>query len=616
MPEIPVNPKILIFAAMADRLTYLSELVAALPHLPGVYRFLNDEGTVIYVGKAKDLRKRVAQYFTARSNDNGKTRVLVSKIADIKHTIVPTEADALLLENNLIKELQPRYNVLLKDDKTYPWICIKNEHFPRVFSTRRVVKDGSKYFGPYTSGVMMHVMLDLIRQLYPLRTCNLNLSPELIAKGKYRVCLEYHIGRCKGPCVEKQDETEYNENINAIIAVIKGQLNEVAELLRDNMQKAAADYKFEEAQKFKDRLDMLKRYQSKSVIVTPGLSNIDVFTLIPEGNEAFCNFLRVIQGAVVQSHTVELRLGIEEEKEALLSYFIAEMYERLGGLSKELIVPFLPDQELPDLHYTVPQRGDKVKLLELSERNCRLYKLERLKQLEKTNPERHAERILNTLKKELNLQDLPVHIECFDNSNLQGTNAVSACVVFKNAKPSKKDYRHFNVKTVVGANDYATMVVVITRRYSRMLAEGEALPQLIVIDGGKGQLNVALEVLQSLGIEGQIAVVGLAERMEEIYFPGDPVPLFLDKNSESLRLLMHLRDEAHRFGITHHRNKRSAALIVTELTNIEGVGQKTADKLLTKFRSVARIKTASLDELSAVVGKKTAKTIFDYFEKT
>ncbi|MDR0295833.1 MAG: excinuclease ABC subunit UvrC [Prevotellaceae bacterium] len=549
---------------MSERLTYLSELVAALPHLPGVYRFLNAEETVIYVGKAKNLRKRVTQYFGSRSNDNGKLRVLMSKIADIKHTVVPTEADALLLENNLIKELQPRYNVMLKDDKTFPWICIKNETFPRIVSTRRVVKDDSKYFGPYASVPMMRLLLGLIRQLYPLRTCNLNLNPKLIAKGKYKLCLEYHIGRCKGPCVGKQDEADYNINIEAIVAIIKGQLNEVSELLRNNMQQAATEHRFEEAQKFKEQLEKLKHYQSKSIVVPSGISNVDVFTVIPDGNEAFCNFLRVVQGAVVQLHTVELRLGIEEEKEALLNYFIAEMHERLGGLSKELIVPFLPEYELPNLHYIIPQRGDKMKLLELGERNCRLYKLERLKQLEKTNSKHHSERILNTLKKDLNLQDLPVHIECFDNSNLQGTNAVSACVVFKDAKPSKKDYRHFNVKTVKGINDYATMIEVITRRYTRILAEGGSLPQLIVVDGGKAQLNAALEVLQNLGIAGQVALVALAERMEEIYLPGDPVPLFLDKNSESLRLLMQLRDEAHRFSITHHRNKRSAALIPKE----------------------------------------------------
>jgi excinuclease ABC subunit C len=594
--------------------THITELVANLPHLPGVYRFLNAEGTVIYVGKAKDLRKRVSQYFTAKRYETRKLLHLVSKIADIKHTVVPTESDALLLENNLIKKLQPRYNVLLKDDKTYPWICIKNESFPRVFPTRRITKDGSKYFGPYTSVTMMKIMLDLIKQLYPLRTCTFSLSPESIAKKKYKVCLDYHIGRCKGPCTGKQSKEEYLENINAIAAIIKGHLAEVSELLQENMKRAAAEYRFEDAQKYKDRLEMLKRYQSKSVIVTPSISNVDVFTVIMGQDEAFCNFFRVVQGAVNQSHTVELRLRIEEDKESLLSYFIAEMYERLGGLSKELIVPFLPDQELPDITYTIPQRGDKMRLLELSERNCKLYKLERLRHLEKANPERHAERILTTLKHDLNLQDLPRHIECFDNSNLQGTNAVSSCVVFKNARPSKKDYRHFNVKTVTGANDYATMTEVVTRRYQRLLEDSQPLPQLIVIDGGKGQLGAALEALQSLNLEKQIAIVGLAKRMEELYFPGDPVPLFLDKNSESLRLLMYLRDEAHRFGITHHRSKRMVSLISTELTSITGIGEKTAEKLLSKFRSVAQIKETRQEELEAVVGKKTAKIIRNYFD--
>ncbi len=594
--------------------SHISELVARLPHSPGVYRFLNTEGTVIYVGKAKDLRKRVSQYFMAKRNSDAKTRHLVNHIADIQHIIVATEADALLLENNLIKELQPRYNVLLKDDKTYPWICIKNEPFPRVFSTRRMVKDGSKYFGPYTSGVMLQLLLDLIRQLYPLRTCTLALSEENIAKKKFRVCLEYHIGRCKGPCEGKQGEAEYDENIEAIKHIIKGNIASVRALLQKQMKQAAAIYKFEEAQKLKERLAMLDRYQSKSVIVNPSISNVDVFSVLVDGNEAYCNFLRVVQGAVIQSHTVELRLGIEEEKEALLSYFIAEMHERLGELSKELIVRFLPDQELPDITYIVPQRGDKVKLLELSERNSRIFKLEKLKQLEKTNPERHAERILNTLKKDLNLQELPVHIECFDNSNLQGTNAVSACVVFKNAKPSKKDYRHFNVKTVVGANDYATMEEVITRRYQRLLAENQPLPQLVVVDGGKGQLSVAFATLTQLGLENKITLVGLAERLEEIYFVGDSVPLFLDKNSESLKLLMRLRDEAHRFGITHHRQKRSAALTGTQLTAIEGVGEKTAEKLLRHFHSVARIKAATLEEISVVVGKKTAAKLKEFLK--
>lgn len=601
---------------MATVSPHIMEQAANLPHSPGVYRFLNAAGVVIYVGKAKDLRKRVAQYFTARRYESKKLLHLVSKIADIQHIVVPTEADALLLENNLIKELQPRYNVLLKDDKTYPWICIKNEPFPRVFSTRRMLKDGSKYFGPYTSGGMLKVMLDLIRQLYPLRTCNHSLTPAALAKNRYRVCLEYHIGRCLGPCVHRQNEADYNTNINAITHIIKGHLSEVAELLRTQMQKAADSYRFEEAQTCKDRLDMLKRYQSKSVIVTPSISNVDVFTVLVDEDEAYCNFLRVVQGAVNQSHTVALRLGIEEDKEALLSYFIAEMHERLGELSKELIVPFLPDQELPDIVYVTPQRGDKVKLLELSERNCRLYKFERLRQLEKTNPERHAERVLSALQKDLQLPALPRHIECFDNSNLQGAHAVSSCVVFKEAKPSKRDYRHFNVKTVTGANDYATMTEAVSRRYSRMLAEGEALPQLVVIDGGKGQLHAAFDALRELHLEQKIALVGLAKRLEEIYFPGDSIPLFLDKNSESLRILMQLRDEAHRFGITHHRKKRMSAMVDTELTAIKGVGEKTAEKLLLELHSVARIKAASLAHLTTLVGDKTALAIKTHFEKT
>jgi excinuclease ABC subunit C len=601
---------------MATVSSHIVEQAANLPHAPGVYRFLNAAGTVIYVGKAKDLRKRVAQYFTARRQESKKLQRLVSQISGIQHIVVPTEADALLLENNLIKELQPRYNVLLKDDKTYPWLCIKNEPFPRVFTTRRVVKDGSKYFGPYTSASMLKVMLDLIRQLYPLRTCNLSLTPEALAKSRYKVCLEYHIGRCLGPCVQRQTEAGYNANINAITQIIKGRLSEVAELLRTQMQKAAGSYKFEEAQQYKDRLNMLKRYQSKSVIVTPSINNVDVFTVVLDGDEAYCNFLRVVQGAVNQSHTVALRLGIEEDREALLSYFIAEMHERLGELSKELVVPFLPDQELPNITYVVPQRGDKVKLLALSERNCRLYKLEKLRQLEKTNPERHTERVLGALQKDLRLPAPPRHIECFDNSNLQGTNAVSSCVVFRDAKPSKRDYRHFNVKTVTGANDYATMTEVVQRRYSRMRSEGEPLPQLVVIDGGKGQLHAALEALEALHIEHDIALVGLAKRLEEIYFPGDPVPLFLDKNSESLRVLMQLRDEAHRFGITHHRKKRTDAMLETELAAIKGVGAKTAEKLLLEYQSVARIKAAPLVHLANLVGKKVALAIKVHFGET
>ncbi|MDR3132609.1 MAG: excinuclease ABC subunit UvrC [Prevotellaceae bacterium] len=587
----------------------LTTIVNNLPHCPGVYRFLNEEGVVIYVGKAKDLRKRVSQYFVPQRQESAKIKHLVHKIADIQYTVVPTESDALLLENNLIKELQPRYNVLLKDDKTYPWICIKNEPFPRVFPTRRRIKDGSDYFGPYTSISMMKVLLELIRQLYPLRTCHCSLTPEAIAKGKYRACLDFHIGQCKAPCTGRQTAQDYAQNIEAIKAIIKGHLAEVRRLLQQQMRQAAEKYEFEEAQKIKERLTMLERYQAKSIIVNDRQSDVDAFSILVDGNEAYCNFLRVVQGAVVWLQTVELRMGIEEEREALLSYFIAEMLSRLGNLSKQLIVPFLPDQELSGTEYIVPQRGDKLKLLQLSERNGRLYRIEKLKQLEKTHPERHAEHIVATAQRDLNLPEQPVHIECFDNSNIQGAFPVSSCVVFRNARPSKKDYRHFNVQTVEGPDDFATMFEAVTRRYRRLVEENQPLPQLVVIDGGKGQLRAAFEALSGLGLERKITLVGLAKRLEEIYFVGDNVPLFLDKNSSTLRLLMQLRDEAHRFGITHHRARRSKALTATQLTTIDGVGEKTAEKLLIAFKSVARIKAATLEELQEVVGKKAAGKI-------
>jgi excinuclease ABC subunit C len=591
------------------------ELAKNLPHSPGVYRFLNSAGVVIYVGKAKDLRKRVMQYFVQRNDANAKLWHLVRKIADIQHIVVATESDALLLENNLIKELQPRYNVLLKDDKTYPWICIKNESFPRIVSTRRPVKDGSLYFGPYTSSTMIRMVVDIIRQLYPLRTCNLALSPEAIAKNKYKPCLDYHIGRCIAPCVGKQSKEEYDANIEAIKAIIKGNLSEVRTLLKQQMQAAAEAYEFETAQIFKERLSMLERYQVKSVIVNPLITNVDVFSLIVDGSVAYGNFLRVVQGAVTQSHTVELAMGIEEDREMLLGYFITEMFVRRGGLSPEIIVPFLPDHELTGVIYTVPKRGDKLKLLELSERNGKLYQLEKLQQLEKVHPERHTERVLSAVQCDLNLAEQPTHIECFDNSNIQGAFPVSSCVVFKNARPSKRDYRHFNVKTVEGPDDFATMYEVITRRYSRMLEEHESLPQLIVIDGGKGQLSAAFDALKALGLHNKITMVGLAKRLEEIYFVGDNVPLFLDKNSATLRLLMQLRDEAHRFGITHHRLRRSNALTVTQLTSIDGIGSITAQKLLIAFKSVARIKAATPADLHAAVGAKAAETIRDYFSE-
>ncbi|MDR3350186.1 MAG: excinuclease ABC subunit UvrC [Prevotellaceae bacterium] len=587
----------------------LTAILGNLPHYPGVYHFLNADGEVIYVGKAKDLRRRVAQYFMPGRHGSAKLQLLVSKIADIQYTAVPTESDALLLENNLIKKLQPRYNVLLKDDKTYPWICIKNEPFPRVFHTRRRVKDGSDYYGPYTSIGMMHVLLELIRQLYPLRTCRLSLTPEAIAKNKYRPCLDFHIGKCKAPCANRQTLREYMQNIEAIKAIIRGNLAEVRRLLQEQMRQSADRYEFEEAQKIKERIAMLERYQAKSVIVNTGLSDADVFSILVDGNEAYCNFLHVVQGAVVWLQTLELRMGIEEERESLLSYFIAEMLGRTGNLSRQLIVPFLPDQELPDTEYIVPKRGDKLKLLQLSERNGRLYRIEKLKQLEKLYPERHSERVLAAAQRDLRLPEPPVYIECFDNSNIQGAFPVSSCVVFRNAHPSKKDYRRFNVQTVEGPDDFATMFEVVTRRYSRLKKERLPLPQLAVIDGGKGQLHAAFDALAALGLEKKIALVGLAKRLEEIYFAGDSVPLYLDKNSTTLRLLMQLRDEAHRFGIAHHRSRRSKALIATQLTAIDGIGEKTAEKLLTAFKSVARIKAASLKELQAVAGKKIAEKI-------
>ena len=587
----------------------LAALVGALPHTPGVYRFLDASGTVIYVGKAKDLHKRVAQYFTSRSSESRKLWTLVNKIADVRHTVVPTETDALLLENILIKELQPRYNVLLKDDKTYPWICIKNEDFPRITVTRRIEKDGSHYYGPYPTGSMLKVLLELIRQLYPLRTCKLSLSPEAIAQKRYAPCLDYHIYRCKAPCIGMQTKAEYDENIEAVKSIIKGRLSEVRRLLQQQMQAAAAAYNFEEAQKIKERLAKLERYQAKSVIVNPQITDVDVFSIIVDGKSAYGNFLRVVQGAVTQTHTIEMTMGIEEEREALLSCFMAEIVGVVGALSRQALVPFLPDHTFEHTTYTIPKRGDKLKLLELSERNGRLFRLEKLKQLERTHPDRHVERVLAAVQRDLNLPAPPEHIECFDNSNIQGAFPVSSCVVFRQARPCKRDYRHFNVKTVEGADDFATMHEAVTRRYSRMLDEGEALPQLVVIDGGKGQLRAAYEALQALGLEREITLVGLAKRMEELYFVGDSVPLFLDKHSSTLRLLMQLRDEAHRFGVAHHRNRRSKALTATRLTAIDGVGRKTAEKLLIAFKSVARIREASHDELAAVVGTRIAAAV-------
>lgn len=591
----------------------LREKLDLLPHNPGVYQFVNADDKIIYVGKAKDLKKRVSSYFSSRAATNRKLQVMVSKIVDIRHIVVPTESDALLLENNLIKKLQPRYNVLLKDDKSYPWICIKNEPFPRVFSTRRLIRDGSKYFGPYTSVTMVHVLLDLIRQLYPLRTCSLPLTQANIEKCKYKVCLEYHIENCKGPCEGLQTKEDYDESIAMVTSILRGESNDVMQLLRRKMREAADNLEFEEAQRFKDKLDKLENYRAKSIIVSPSINNVDIFTILIVNNSAYANFLRVVRGAIVHAQNIEMKLGIDNEKEELLSMVIVEIFNRIGNLSPEIIVPFMPDQEMPGITYTIPKRGDKLKLLELSERNAKMYRMERLKQIEKTNPDKHAEHVLTLLKQDLHLDEMPYHIECFDNSNIQGTNPVAACVVFKNARPSKNDYRKFNIKTVEGPNDFASMEEIVYRRYSRLINEDRPLPQLIVIDGGKGQLHSAVNSLKKLDLYGKIPVIGLAKRLEEVYFPESSTPLLLDRNSESLKLLMHLRDEAHRFGITFHRNKRSANFIKSQLENIPGVGEKSVEKLLVHFKTTSKIKLASLDELKEIVGNKIAEIIYNYF---
>lgn len=583
-----------------------------LPNKPGIYQYYNAEGNIIYIGKAKNLKKRVTSYFT-KNHDNTKTTVLVKQIVDINTIIVNSEFEALLLENNLIKKYQPKYNVLLKDDKTYPWICIKKEPFPRVFSTRNLVKDGSEYFGPYASGKMMNTILDLIRQLYPLRNCHLNLSEENIKANKFKVCLEYHIGNCKAPCVGFQNEENYQKYIFDIKNIIKGNIHGVTKHLKTLMSDYAENLEFEKAQLLKEKIKTLENYQSKSVVVSPTINDVDVFSIISDEKDAFVNYLKVINGAIIQGHTIELKKKLDETDDELLQIGIIELRLRFKSQSKEIIVPFIPSIEGSELKFTVPQIGDKKHLLELSERNAKYYRLERKKQKENVNPTKHSDRILEQLQKDLRMPEKPVYIECFDNSNIQGTNAVAACVVFKDAKPSKKDYRHFNIKTVEGPNDFASMEEVIFRRYNRLVEENQPLPQLIIIDGGKGQLSSALKSIDKLNLRGKITIIGIAKKLEEIYFPNDSIPLYLNKKSESLKLIQFLRNEAHRFGITHHRNKHSKELIKSELSEVEGIGFKTAQELLWKFKSVARVKQASLKELEEVISKKRAKIVFEYF---
>lgn len=589
----------------------LKKIITTLSNKPGVYQYYNKENSIIYVGKAKNLKKRVSSYFT--KNQLGKTAILVKQIVDIKTIVVGSEIEALLLENNLIKKYQPKYNIMLKDDKTYPWICIKNERFPRVFPTRNIIKDGSHYFGPYASVKMMNTVLGLIRDLYPLRSCNYNLSKKNIIDQKFKVCLEYHIGNCKAPCIDAQTEDNYDISITHIKSIIKGNINSVTKHLKPLMKEYSKNLAFEKAQLLKERIELLEKYQSKSVVVSPTINDVDVFSIISDKKYGYVNYLKVINGSIIQGHTIELKKKLEESDDALLQIGIAELRQRFESNSKEVIVPFKPDLEDDLIRFLVPQRGDKKKLLELSERNAKYYRLERNKQKSATSPTRHSDRILEKMQKDLRMLEKPTHIECFDNSNIQGTNPVAACVVFKDAKPSKRDYRHFNIKTVEGPDDFASMEEVIYRRYKRLLGEKEPLPQLIIIDGGKGQLSSSLKSLDKLKLRGKITIIGVAKKLEEIYFPEDSIPLYLNKKSESLKLIQYLRNEAHRFGITHHRNKRSKEAIKSELSEIEGIGYKTTQQLLWKFKSVARIKKAKLKELENTISKKRARVVFDYF---
>lgn len=593
---------------------HIQKLLLTLPNDPGVYQYFDDSGKIIYVGKAKNLKKRVASYFNKEQHENGKTHVLVKKIADIKTIIVDTEMDALLLENNMIKKHQPRYNVMLKDDKTYPWICIKNERFPRVFPTRTMIKDGSLYFGPYTSVKVMHMVLDLIKQLYKLRNCNLNLTEENIKAGKFKVCLEYHIGNCKAPCVAKETEEVYNQKVSDIKEIIKGNVSTVARHLKEMLQESISKMEYENAGIIKDKIDQLEKFQSRSTVVSSSITDVDVFSIISDETHGFVNYFKVVNGSIIQSHTLEIKKKLDESDEELISLAMVELRERFSSTSKEIIVPFEIETEFPGITFTIPQRGDKKHLLELSERNVKYYKQEKLKQESLVDPERHTKRILEQMKKDLHLQEEPRHIECFDNSNFQGAYPVAAMTVFKDVKPSKKDYRHFNIKTVEGPDDFASMEEVIYRRYKRLIEEKQSLPQLIVIDGGKGQLSSALESLEKLGLRGKVGIIGIAKRLEEIYFPGDSIPMYLDKRSETLKIIQQIRDEAHRFGITHHRSKRDKGTLKTELTEIPGVSDVTAKKLLSHFRSVKNIKEANESELAEVVGKAKAKVIVQYLQ--
>ncbi|OYQ45501.1 excinuclease ABC subunit C [Flavobacterium cyanobacteriorum] len=593
--------------------TPLELQIQTLPDSPGVYQYFDKDDKLLYVGKAKNLKKRVMSYFN-KIHDSGRIRVMVRKIVTIKHIVVPTESEALLLENNLIKKLQPRYNVMLKDDKSYPWICIKKEPFPRIFHTRKVIKDGSEYFGPYTSFKTVYTLMDLIKELYALRTCNYDLSEANIASGKYKVCLEYHIGNCKGPCEGHESFRTYQDHVDAIREILKGNFKESLRDFRKQMQELAAEMRFEEAQQIKNKIDILEGYRSRSTVFNPKIASLDAFSIISDEATAYINFIQVSHGAIIRSHTMEIRKKLDEPDEELLEIAIVEMRKRFNLRSKEILVPF-PVELGEDIKVSVPKLGDKKLILDLSERNARSYRMDQLKQEKIVDPDRHTTRIMAQMKKDLRLPEEPRHIECFDNSNIQGTNPVSACVVFKDGKPSKKDYRHFNIKTVEGPNDFASMEEVVHRRYRRLLEENQPLPQLIIIDGGKGQLSSALKSLEELGLRGKISIIGIAKRLEEIYYPGDPVPMYLDKKSETLKIIQHLRNEAHRFGITFHRNKRSSSALQTSVEAIPGIGEKTMITLLKHFKSVKRLKEAPENEISKVVGPSKAKKITEFYKK-
>lgn len=589
----------------------LQEKISILPETPGVYMYFDAEGTVIYVGKAKNLKRRVSSYFN-RTHDVLRTNILVRNIVDMKYIVVPTEQDALNLENSMIKEYQPRYNVLLKDDKSYPWIVVTNELYPRVFLTRQHIKDGSRYYGPYTNTSVARTVLDLVGKLYPIRTCRLPITPDYLSKGKGRLCLQYHIKKCRGCCTGAIGHVEYGRYIDRIRLILRGETGELLDYLRSEMEKLAAELRFEEAQELKEKYRLLENYRSKSVIVSQTINDIDVFGFNDdEGKDVYVNYMHVRRGAVVRSVTLRYRRSLEESRAQLLGYAMEEIRLSLGVEFDEVVVAEMSEVEMPGITFTIPRRGDKAKLLEVSERNARQNRIDDLKHLERHNPEQRVERLMERMQADFRLAEQPRHIECFDNSNIQGTNPVASCVVFRDGKPSKKDYRHFNIKTVEGPDDFASMREVLTRRYSRLMQEGEELPQLIVVDGGKGQLSAAVEALDELGLRGTIAVVGIAKRLEEIFFPGDSVPLYIDKNSETLRVVQHLRDEAHRFGITHHRNRRSKNAISSELDSIKGIGPATVEALLSEFRSVKRLRETSESEIAKLIGPAKARLVVE-----